>query len=539
MLFPKSQDDSAAPPEQKGVRAFLSRGNWLVYGGVLLALLTLHIAYRCGYKVGYGAAMGPEGKHITTVYQIASAEDETLLDMARRRTELFSWIKDDAVRREVWSLLLHALVERQLVGQVDDAMLAELLPPDKAHASDRRLWHAAWGLACAGKWSKAKAYFKEAQESLAAGGQSTEELLRSEMLAAGKAGLPRAELMQEWEELLPLAKKAYPGLYVELEVYIAQLCGEQGLPEKAAEHYRAAAEVQGLEQDKVAANVAVCYGFALYEVGQRDAAVEWLSRALARPGEGSEAFADIRVMALRHLATISLEEDRPVEALAYLNRAEGEAFGRIAPGSVFWLFLHDQRGWAHYSMHMYEEALADFDRGLQAAEAHEESLRAQLLEGRARCYLALGRSEEALQDAAATVQLRERCLAQDKEPLGRACLVLAQAQDQAGRVEEAAESYGRAATLFPEESAARPEALRGRAFALMQLRRWEPAAAAWEELLSLLPRGAYARREEAQDRLNICRRNLPEAAKPQPAPTTSLSSSHRHRPASASTRRAR
>ena len=545
MPVPNSQDDHAAPPEQKGVRVFLSRGNLVICGVVVLVLLSLHIAFRFGYKVGYGAAMGPEGKNITTVFQIVSADDETLLDLARRRTEHFAWIKDDTVRREVLSLLLCTLAERQQVGQVED-LLAELMPPDKSQASHQRLCQVAWGLACAGKWSKAKEYFAAAIEASADCGLSVEEVLRAEMQAASRAGISRRELIQELEAMLPLAKD-YPALCVELHVYIAKLYSEQGMAEKAAEYYRAAVELQGSEPDKqaVPADLAVCYGIALYETGKRDAAVEWLRRGLTGDAESSEAVADFRALALRHLATICQEEERPIEALAYLYRAEGEAAGRIPAESLFWRFVREQRAWAHYSLRMYEEALSEFEQVLAAFADQEDALRAQPLEGVARCCLALGRSEAALQAASECVALREKALAHDQESLGRAYLVLGQARDQAGQTAEAAEAYEKAAAALPEGSENRTEALRGRAHALTQTRRWEPAAAAWEELLTLLPRHDYARREEATDRLNACRRNLADNNKPQPAatrpasPAPARASSATHRKPSRSSHRSR
>lgn len=439
----------------------------------------------------------------------SSPSNEALLQMAHRRAELFAGVANPALRREALGLLLSALIDRDLLGSAED-LLAEVMPPAKPESPvwARRMLQAARWLARHSRWEQAKAYM-QCVEDAQASADGLEAALREHVEIIGLAGLPREALCAELASLVEKAAGAHPMLGAELQVYLGKLYREQGDDTRADAHFHAALTAMDARRQEGGALPRVCYGVALYETGERKKAEEWLMAGLADNNPADST--DMRAIALRHLATLCLEAGRPMEALRYLHRAEGEATGRIPKNSSFWLCLGDQRAWALYSMHEYEESLAGFRQVLAAAGEEHESLRAQPLEGVARCCLSLGQAQEAIRAAADCISLRERLWSGDKVSLGRVYILLGQAYDQGGQVLSAAEAYGRAAAVLPADHGGRLMALSGQAYALTQAQRWQEAAQAWELLLPLLPQEDEARIEHAKERLAACRQKA-EAA---------------------------
>lgn len=540
---------TAAPEEPREFRPAVKIAALVLVVGACL-YTGYRVCYKLGREVGFREGLESElvaervnadaVRNVAYVLQAASADDATLLDHVRRRVERFAWIKDAAVKREVLEMLLTELMRRDMLVQAED-LLDEVLPPTQPDSPvrEQRMLAAARGLAAHGKWDKAGAYLQCVEDALVARSVSTEALLRERVDLLGVAGVPREVLLQELESLAARVAKVYPMLSAELYVYLGKMYREQGTADRADAHFRSAlAVMENHEQLGVAALPSVCYGVALYETGEQDKAEEWLKRGVELDEHVSP---DLRAIALRHLATLCIESNQPMTALAYLHRAEGEATGRIAKGSLFWLCLMEQRAWALYTLQDYESALADFRAALAAADGRDDVLRAQPLEGVARCSVALGRVDDALQAARDCLTLRESLLQGDKVALGRVYNLLGQIYDQAGQVLPAADAYGRAAAVLPENHPARVQVLIGRAYALSQAQQWQAAMQAWEEAIPLIPQEDNAMRQMAQARLEQC---MQRTATPQPQPatpqkSTSTSSTHKSRARNSRTRRSR
>lgn len=494
---------------------------WGVAGAACLASVYA-LFYHWGYADGVASGEVAERlnlaaeKNIAYVLQTRVAGDETLLDAAQNHAERLGWMKDAAVKREVQGMLLSTLIERGLLARAE-SFLDEVLPPaaPENEAWAQRMLQVAHALAQAGKWEKAKLYFAALEGAVEATGLSVESLLRERLAAAVGAGQPRAEVVAALEAALSHAG-AYPLFKTELLIFLGKLCNEQGERDKALSCFKAA--LDGVPRDHVPEdpNMAVCCGVALYEIGEPEAAEAWLRAGVSSPETISGASADFRAIALRHLATLSLESGKPLESLAFLCRAEGEATGRIPAESSFWKFMQEQRAWTLYSLHAYEDSLAEFRRTL-AATGGDAAMRAQPLEGVTRCCLSLGLPDDALAAAKECVSIRESLMPDDTAALGRVYLLLAQACDQAGKIEQAASAYGRAVEILPQEHPAYRVALAGYAYALTQSRKWAEAVHVWETLIPLIPKGAYDQRETAKARLELCRRRVAESSAPAPA----------------------
>ena len=167
-------------------------------------------------------------------------------------------------------------------------------------------------------------------------------------------------------------------------------------------------------------------------------------------------------------------------------------------------------------MKNYQTALLDFNAALTSTQ--EAALLVQPQEGAARCYLELGRTDLALPLLEKCLGIRKELFTADRAAIGRIHLLLGQIFDQQGKTAEAEAAYGAAiensAGNAPDEEDNRCLALMGRAYALTQLRRWQEAYDAWEQLMPLLG-DQHDRREEARTQLRRLKAHLGPKAAPQ------------------------
>lgn len=470
-------------------------------------------------------------QHIAHALQLSAEDDATLLAAVLSPDDSMSWAKNPEVKHEVTGALISEILRRGLLLQVIDK-LDELIPAAELPASPawaRRMLEIARCLTMAGRWDKAKAYLTTLHRPLSAKFVDSDELLRTHIELAGIAHLPVAARIAELESLAPAVAAASPALRSELHVFMGKLYGSSGRADEAAGHYRAALESLPATPDATTPDSAICYGVALFETGQNDAARAWLEAAVNNAAYASAASTDLRVDALRYLASIYMEMQpaQPHRALTYLSRAEGEAIGRIPADSSFWFFLQEQRAWILLSMSSEAEALAEFRRVLAAIPDANSPMRAQPLEGEARCCLALGQTDEALAAAAAAVALRERALADDTAGLGMAHLLHAQACDAAGDVSGAAGAYQRAAAMLPDNSEAACSAMLGYAYSLTQMQRWADAIPVWEAVIPRIPARDTERKTGAESSLAHCRKQLTAASAPRKSTDSSSKSSNK------------
>ena len=119
------------------------------------------------------------------------------------------------------------------------------------------------------------------------------------------------------------------------------------------------------------------------------------------------------------------------------------------------------------------------------------------------------------------LELRAQHAPADKSSIGRLNLLLGQIYDQQGKDSEAESAYGAAVANLtadtPAEVDNRRLALLGRAYALSELRRWQEAYAAWEQLLPLLE-DRHDRREEARNQMRRIKPYLPGETNTDDAP---------------------
>lgn len=469
-------------------------------------------------------------KSLAGILRVPSGTNEALLNMAAQHKQVFSGIVNAEQRREAQGMLLSALLDRGLIASAEE-LLDEAMPPAPTTSGTwaQRMLRAAHALASLGKWEKARAYLQalDAPESPV----EPEVLLRSWADMALAAKLDALDLQRE---LTSLAERAAASgnrpLAMEFAVSLAHVSRDLGDDEMAAQRFREA--VQTMEQEEsVSGSEALLYGVALCEAGHREQAIQSLTKGLEAT-ERNPIMAEYRAMALRHLATLSMQRARYMAALCYLYRAQGEATGIVEPGSDFWTCLADQMAWTLHAMHEYEDALSEFRKAVSLA-GEKEHLRAQPLEGAALCCLALGRSEEAVSFARDCAALREEVLPHDKVRLGLVYLLLGQACDQAGQLQPAADAYSRAASLLPVEMAEHAAALENRALVYTQMEAWESAVLSWDALIAALPEDATARREAARKQLETCRQKInlpsPDTAPDPPKATSAARSVTRRR----------
>lgn len=489
------------------------------------------VFYRLGRQSGYEEGLNSDQvakrvnteavNYITYFMQIASADDQVLLDKVLHHSEKLAWVADPEIRRETLGMLLCVLMDRGLILQAEP-VLEEILPlqPPSAPEWTARMQKAARCLAMAGKWEKAQAYFKCAESAYRTQGKNDawQEALqeRAALLVAGCGGdtaTRRAELEAILAEQQEHAADAAE-LSAELHVLLGRVLREQGEKEAAEKHFRAALAIS-IPGEAPSTIATICQGAAHLELNEREAAEQKLKSVLEqRESSTSHALPLYLAMGLRDLATLTLNETQARETLTYLDAAKTLATPYMPTDSLFWPALAEQHAWALFVARDYNESLVEFHHVLQSISNRDEKLRVRPLEGIARCCLALGRVEEALPTAEECAMLRERLFPEAKESLGRVYLLLGQACDQASLEARAAEAYGRAAATLPEGHGGKAMAFVSQAYSLSQAQQWEAAAKAWEAALPLLPQDDTAFRERVETQLADCRKKAAAAKAP-------------------------
>lgn len=531
---PEPQEPALPPPYTQEAEALEYKPEVKIAAGVLLLLAWVGLCfvfYRLGRQSGYEEGLGSDLvakrvndeaiRNVAYFLQMASADDQTLLATVLRHKESLAWVKDPEVKREALSLLISELMERGFSTQVQ-GVLEDALPADGAVPAAwlERMLKAARRLVQSGKWEQAGPWYKRAEQACLSQNDMPrwQNILREQaaLLSIGCGGSAEQrtaalqELLNQQQEHAPDATP----LHAELLVLQGRTLREQG--EKAASEtsFHGALDLPLAEEELPMATLA-CLGAARLELGEREAAEKSLHAALARNDEPSPLF---RIMAMRDLATLVLSESQVRETLHLIASAKALAEDCVPQESSFWPALAEQQAWALFVAHEYNEALSIFRSVLQSVKDGDQKLRVRPLEGIARCSLALGHVEEALPAAEECAILRERLFPEAKESLGRALLLLGQACDQAAHETRAAEAYGRAAQTLPEGHEGRVHALVSQAYSLTQAQQWEAAAAAWENVLPLLPEEDAAFRERAAAQLAACRKKAETAANPHPRP---------------------
>lgn len=522
---------------------------WVLWSGVGLAaatcvglcMLAYSYSYNKGYqqgeRAGFDAAIQSgmvqdklntvASQNVLSFMRLASATDEHLQQVAADVEASFGWMKDAEVRAESEWCLAEALLQRNMTDSAFHVLepLFQKVPrvPDWAF----RALLAGDLLMAQQHYAEARPYYLFASSVLAEHKQPEYQLLCLRQQVALEISIPRstdeamAACTQLCDSLKPLGAAVKP-LCAMLQVYMGELQRCKGQATEAEKLFHSA--LHGVDTTSITQpEYAVAYGTALLELGNA-AAAEPLLRLAERHTGGRPSEVSARLQALRQLAIISQQRGHNVTALSLLHRAQGVAEGRLHPGNAFWPCLFDQRGWMHYMVQNYQTALLDFTSALTATQ--EPALLVQPQEGAARCYLELGKPEQALPLLEKSLRIRQEHFAGDRAAIGRLHLLLGQIYDQQGKTAEAEAAYGLAIEHSQGESSDEVDnrriALMGRAYALDQLNRSKEAYEAWSQLLPLLG-DQHDRREEARTQMRRLKPLFP--AEPAVAPADNLQQS--------------
>lgn len=497
-----------------------------------LFLATYYTGYSQGEEAGFTQATSSgmvqqslndaASRNILNFMRLSSATDEYLLQAASDTEALLGWVKLPEVRYEAEWTLACALLER---GKYEAALtvltpLFEKVPHSAEWA--HRMLGAGNMLLHSRQYQPAATCFRQAGAFFAENNQQVWQQEVQGQLIALEASIPRnaEEALAALTTLLDELKSEDEGsrqLRSMALVHMGTICRSVGRQAEAEQKFKEAlAAVENLRT--IRPEGAVSRGAALLETGDAVAAEAMLRMAEQNSGTG---LSDItaRIMALRYLAVLEQQRGHQVTALAMLHRAQGMAEGRIHEKNAFWPCLYDQRGWMHFTAQNFQTALLDFNAALAATD--DVMLRIQPLEGAARCYLELGKQEQAAPLMETCLELRRQHTPEDKNALGRLQLLMGQIYDQQGKVTEAESAYGAAvanlATDAPDEQNNRREALLGRAYAQMELKRWADAYSSLEQVLPLVET-QLDRREEVRTQMRRIKPMISApAAEPQPA----------------------
>lgn len=453
------------------------------------------------------------------ILQAGEGPKEGLLAELKNAAAGASEDSGDLERELAWNLV-RQVIARGLLPEAQQEVFAVL--PAQATTSatwTQRLLDVARALVHAGKWQEAQQYYDAALESyrLQQHGRGMEQIMRERavLLAAGcgNSRQERIATLEGWLAQVPAETSSTLG--AELRVFLAKLHRSMGNLELADSNLRQVADRQQQDDDSaMAPTLLICRGYAHLALREEEAAVDCLREGIAQLKGDDVTSRMYRALALRDLATISLNLDHSQAALALLERVGAETRDILPSGILFQPEIAGSRGWALYMAHDYEYALALFQRQLEMIPPGEEGLRVYPLEGIARCYLALGRPEEALPTAHESVMLCEKSMPEDKPFLARLNMLLGQANEQAGRLEEAERNYSRAAGIMTGDPMARSAALSACATVLMQEQKWEEAARTWEQELPLIPEQDMIQREDIAEQIEKCRKNAAAARQP-------------------------
>lgn len=522
---PQLSEKATSAPEQEQELEFRPFVKYIGLGLVGIFVLSAgYASFALGHKQGYDAGISSgmveasinaaAVQSLTRFMQSASADDAELLAMASDVDKTLGWVNDSEVRREAEWLLGCTLMQRRKTEQALPLLDKLFLAAPKTAVWARRAAMTAECLLNEQQPAAAQKWYRIAADRAGESGLKTEQihalthLAALHLNAAARGEDRQKELNQLLREADSVGKKETESLRALVLVYSATRHRSLGQEAKATDYFNRV--IQSIPSDTAGctASELVCYGVACREMGDTPRAEQLLRAGLS----GLQlALPDIlcHLMALRQLAVIEQEKGNSPAALSYLTRAEGVASGRIAADNDFWACLFEQRGWIYLLMDDYRNAHTDFDAALR--QKPTLMVQIQAMEGAARCMLENEQPDEALNTLSECFQLRSKHMGGDTASLGRVSLLLAHAIDMAGRYQDAAEAYAKAAEMLSGDSQEQKYnkcmALRGRAHALSQLGQWEPALKTWEEVLSLTEPDSDER-AEAEDKIQDCRSRL-------------------------------
>ena len=508
--------------------------------GVLLLLIwgfVCFIFYHLGHKNGYiaGVDSGQVTKKaqddalriISYFLQLASADDQTLLNAVEQHEEQLAWVKNPAVRDEALCMLINTLLMRPGCAEHIEAVCDKILPADSAPRSAdwaSLMQKLARTYVAAGKWDKAQVYYRNAEKAYAGWKDEArwqdavrERAILLTMGCGGDAQLRAAEL----QGLLDAQGVFAPGnadVHRELLVMLGQVFREMGDDAASDKLMHEALDVP-FDEENLGTTTLVCCGSGYLNLKDRAKANAYFSRALdkqsseAQPAHARPLYL---AMALRELAMTAQDEGRARDALELLARAKYQAVSYLPSDNLFWLAVAEQQGWAFYVVQDFAASLEAFRSGLKYTEGRDEKLRIRSLEGITRACLALGQVEDAMPAVEECVALREKHFPEQKESLGRVYMLLGQACDQCGQSVRAAEAYGKAAAILPEGHGARLPALEAQAYSLAGAQQWEAAVAVLDQVLPLLSENDSDFRDKLSDFRDMCRRKIVREAPPAP-----------------------
>ncbi len=518
--------EASAPLEEEELE-FRPWVKWTAVGmagalSVGLFLLVYKIGHWHGENVGFHQAItsgvvheslnAAASQNVLNFMQLASASKEMLLAAAADTEKAFGWVKDAPVRREAEWSLAQALLERRLSKEAEPVLekLYQAVPhsPEWAY----RAAQAADNLASGQQYQSAVSYYKIAAAYFAENGLQKERLIVLEQLVALVTSSPNnnAKAENTVKALLKMTQDAGAGAeYLSgiVHAHYGELLRCKGEQEAAEKQFQQVLNMApSIKTDSLA--WAAAYGMVLQECGDV-AAAEPLLRKAERNTSCQPSDISARLLALRHLAIIEQGKGHHVTAMALLHRAQGVAEGRVQLGNAFWPCLFDQRGWMHYIVQNYQTALLDFTHAMSVTHVPQQLMQSQ--EGAARCYLEMGKTEQALPLLTKCLELRQKHAAADKAAIGRVQLLLGQIYDQQGKTPEAKQAYAQAVLhLLGDASDTvynRRSALLGLAYAQTQLKEWNAAYESWTQVLPLLE-GQFDRLEEARSQMRLIKPHI-------------------------------
>lgn len=487
-----------------------------------LFLLTYYVAYGQGQESGFQQATrsglveqslnAAASQNVLNFMRLASASDAHLQQAAANTDAAFGWVQDVSVRQEAeWSLAC-ALLERRMADSAQTVLKPLMLAVPHSAEWGYRALKAADALAGMQQFPGARDYYKLADSIFEENKLPEARVGTLGQLIALEMTVPQAAETAIAALNLLLEKLDFEGSSVQqlrsvALVYQGLLYRGLGNEQEAQARFRRSLE-KGAPAETSVPEANACYGTALLALGDAAAAEPLLREAVRSAGSGPADIA-ARLQALRQLAIIENHRGHNVTALALLHRAQGVADGRLPLANAFWPSLYDQRGWMHYQVQNFQTALLDFTSALSSTQNAQLLMQPQ--EGAARCYLELGKADQAQPLLENCLKLRQQFAPGDKCSLGRVYLLLAQIYDQQGKVAEAEAAYAQAVANLPaEEQDNRRAALFGHAYALGELKRWADAYAAWEQLLPLVEE-QLDRREEVRHQMRRIKPLIPAA----------------------------
>lgn len=533
----KKPAEPSAPLEEEEELEFRPWVKWTAVGvagavSIGLFLLVHEIGYAQGEEAGFQSAIcsgvvheslnNAASQNVLSFMQLASASNASLQSAAADTDKAFAWIKDTQIRREAEWCLVQALLERRLCKPAEPLLekLFEAVPRTAEWAF--RSLQVADQLAAAQQYQQAAAYYKRAAAGFAENQLQAPRLQALEQLVAlvtssSHGGSTASKNLQGMIKLVQDAGAGAQYLLGILHAYGGELSRCKGDVAGASSQYQAVLKLApSVKTDNPV--WAAALGLAMLENGDA-AGAEPLLRQAERNTGNRPSDISARLLALRQLAVIEQQRGHHVTAMALLHRAQGVAEGRVQPKNAFWPCLFDQRGWMHFVVQNYQTALIDFNNAISSTQVPQLLMQPQ--EGAARCYMELGKPEQALPLLRKCLELRVKYAPADKQSLGRINLLLGQMYDQQGKIAEAGAAYSQAVQNLqgdkPDVVENRRAALLGLAYCQTQNKQWKEAYATWEQVIPLLGE-QYDRLEEVRAQMRRIKPFITAGEAEHPAP---------------------